>query len=163
MTEIKESTVGWDVIDHNIIPDQYVVYIVDLWDGKKNDPAVSVERYIGVWAADALEDAEGNAIDPDWAGWEPRSYYSKIKPEAIRWDRLETVKEADRESQRFKQDSDSAADTEHYRYNPGNQRRAQMYKEFLIAIDMLAKNDKNEQAWEMVQKYRDYQAHRHEK
>ena len=166
MTEVaEESTVQYEIIDHNVIPDLYVVYIVDIWDGNRNDPAVGVERYIGVWAWDALENEDGSAKDPSFNEYDGSrySYRSRIKPEPLHWDALETVKEADRESQRFKQDSDSAADTERYRYSPGSQRAAQLYKEFLIGIDMLAEDDKNEQAWEMVEKYRQYQAQRHEK
>jgi hypothetical protein len=165
MTEVAESTVQFEIIDHNVIPDQYIVYIVDLWDGNKNDPAVGVNRYIGVWKWDVLEDEQGDALDPSFASADLGRYSMSrsIKPEPLHWDHLEVMKAADRESERFKQDSDHASNAEYHRYSPSSKRSAELYNEFLIGIDMLAKDENNEQAWEMVEKYRTYQAQKNEK
>ena len=47
-TEKDVTQKNFEVVDHNIAAG-YVTYIVDLWEGDRNDPATTVTRHIGVW------------------------------------------------------------------------------------------------------------------
>jgi hypothetical protein len=151
----------FEIFDHNITS-EYVTYIVDLWEGDKNDPAVSITRYIGVWRGDQLEKEDGEAFDPDFWG-ESRSRYTyrlEPKPKPLAWTTVETVKEADKELLSFKTQQENMLNKNQYY---GKNRRAELYQEFLDAIDILALWPDREDMWKKVEAYRRYNAHSHEK
>lgn len=167
-----ETKNGFEIIDHNIVPDLYVTYIVDTWEGDRNDPATQINRYIGVWKAEDLESEERGAFDPDFGemldryGYR-RSRYSrrstnKDEPEPLVWEHLDVTKEADSDARSMRQEYESITDPNGYAY--GSQRiHKDLYNAFLDAVDTLAEDPDNEQAWEAVTKFRQYQALKHEK
>lgn len=166
--EVKVSGVHYDTVDINIIPDQYVVWIVDIWEGNESDPATQIDRYIGVWRADVLEDDEGNAKDPvflaDRANQYATSYrmHNIINPAPLHWDQLETPKKADEDARRYRQESEQYADEKAYRY--GSERvRATLYQQFMAAIEVLGQDPSNEEAWQKVEEWRMHDATKHER
>lgn len=164
--EVEVEGVHYDTIDINIIPDSYVTWIVDVWTGNRNDPAVGVTRYIGVWRGEDLEDAEGNAIDPDFSQLSERRYSwdRQIKPHPLHWHALETVKESEGDARSFKNDVESMSpDNRSYTYNSKLRRKAELYQEFLKAIDILAASPEDVYAWAAVEAWRQHNAQLHEK
>lgn len=154
-----------EIIDHNIAAG-YVTYIVDRWDGDKDDATVDVVRYIGVWSEGVLEKEDGEAFDPPF--WPPRgSYYSYQNkpndPPPLVWEKIETVKAADQELVRFKNDQEGTLHVPSYSYGGAAKRRAELYQAFLGAIDILAKRPEDQWAWEKVDAWRNYNARLHEK
>jgi len=160
--EVAVDLKQFEIVDHNIAVG-YVTYIVDMWDGDKADPTVSVVRRIGVWRGEQLEKEDGEAFDPDFWGDRTRySYRIEPNPKPLVFEILETVKEADKELVRFKNDQEGELGQGKYRYGAA-QRRAELYQAFMDAIDTLAKWPENEAAWKAVEKWRNYNARLHEK
>jgi len=161
----EHATLYHEVVGHEVVAD-YVVYIVDIWMGDKNDPAVEVIRHTGVWKGEVLEDDEGNAIDPDFSKCEPKTYryhdWDGGEPVPLMWDSLETPKKADRAARSHKDEALKWEDPESY-VGYGSSQKKNLYIKFLDAIDVLAEDPENEEAWAAVQAYRDYSAHLHEK
>jgi hypothetical protein len=165
-TEVEVEGYHLETIDINIIPDQYVVWIVDIWKGSRHDPAVEVVRYIGVWDADKLEDEEGNARDPDFSQLSKpdRSYNweREIRPAPRLWDKLDLTKKADDDARQFKGNVEAIYSESTYRYGSSREREG-LYKEFMAAVDVLGNQPDNEEAWETVARWRQYNAERHER
>lgn len=154
----------FEIIDHNIAAG-YVTYIVDLWDGVRKDPAVSITRYIGVWREEKLEKEDGEAFDPSF--WAPKtsrySYRNNPVPEPLAWERIEVVRAADQELLRFKSEQAlELGEGDSYLYG-SRRNRVELYKKFMDAIDTLANNPDDEAAWQDVEQYRNYNARLHEK
>lgn len=161
----EHNTLHHEVVGHEVVAD-YVVYIVDIWMGDKSDPAVEVIRHTGIWKGEALEDDEGNAIDPDFSKSQPKTYryddWGGGEPEPLMWDSLETPKVADKAARSHKDEAMKWEDPEGY-VGYGNNRKKELYIKFLDAIDVLADDPESTTAWADVQAYRDYNAHLHEK
>jgi len=155
----------FEIIDHNIAAG-YVTYIVDLWEGNRNDPTVNVVRHIGVWLGEVLEKEDGEAFDPSfYPKGSPSRYVYKNKPDnppPLVWETIEVVKKADAELVRFKNDQQSELAEGRYRYGSA-QRRAELYQAFMNAIDYLAKWPEDEHSWKAVDAWRNYNARLHEK
>lgn len=166
--EVEINNVHFDTIDVNIIPDLYVTWIVDIWEGNRNDPATQIDRYIGVWRADVLEDDEGNARDPEFKAGRADDYSSSyrisraIEPAPLHWDQIDTPKKADAEARQYRRESEAYADAGAYRY--GSERvRAELYQKFMAAIEVLGTDPNNEEAWAAVEAWRMHDATKHEK
>ena len=163
-TTEEHSKINWDVIDANIIPDLYVTWIVDIWQGHRHDPATTIMRYLGVWRTDQLEKEDGEAVDPDLSGaGGSRSRYGAseydIKPRPIHWTRLETIKLGDSEAESYKESQQGYARAaeragENTWQPHGKATKAVMYTAFLDAIDVLASDPTNEAAWAAVDEWR---------
>lgn len=160
MSTAEETTTQFEIIDHNITP-EYVTYIVDLWVGNRHDPAVGIMRHIGVWHSEDLETEERGAFDPDFAAVHPNRYRSQPKPEPLLWDTLEEVKAAEKDAERFKNEQNAALNTEGYSYNRDKTHDG-LYARFLDAVDVLAADGENVEAWLAVDQFRDYSAKKHE-
>jgi len=153
-----------EIIDHNIAAG-YVTYIVDRWEGDRNDPTVGVVRYIGVWRDDQLEKPDGEAFDPPFWPKDKSRYSYRTEPDSPKplvWQQVEITKEADHELVRFKNDQESELAEGKYRYGSAA-RRSELYQKFMDAIDTLAKWPENEEAWKVVDRWRSYNAKLHEK
>lgn len=154
-----------EIIDHNVAAG-YVTYIVDRWDGDKDDPTVAIVRFIGVWKEEDLETEERGAFDPlFWPKDVSRYSYRNepTDPPALHWHMLESVKEADKELVKFKNDHENMTG-ESSQFTYGSQKkRVDLYREFLDAIDLLAKYPDNEEAWARVERWRNYNARLYEK
>ena len=163
---------NYEIIDHNVIPDLYVTYIVDLWEGDKTDPATEVSRFIALFAAGELETEEGVAFDPNFEAVSPgyrTSYYSKhspreLVPEALVWDTVETIKEADKESLRYKEETERLLKRSESTYS-GAKHNAEVdrYQAFLDAIDRLAAGDESEETYTAIDAWRNRLVERYEK
>lgn len=158
------SDISYETIDVNIVPDAYVTWIVDLWKGKKNDPATEVKRYIGVWRAEQLETEEGEALDPVFKNdrYYGLDHAKSITPQPMVWVPMETVKAADRDAEKFREQSESAMDTSYMGYGSVATRK-QKYIAFMDAIDVLATDPENKDAWTAVDAFRQHQALEHER
>lgn len=162
--EATEEGVQYEVIDHNIVPDQYVTLIVDIWKGSRTDPATRITRYIGVWRADALETEERGAFNPEFGDMNISRYRAQrdIKPEPMVWEQVEVVKETDRDAEQYREQQENLLDSTRYSYGAGTTRRT-LYQAFIEAIDKLAVDDTDEEAWAAVSAYRNYEATSREK
>lgn len=150
----------YETIDINIVPDLYVTWIVDIWSGDRNDPATDVNRYIAVWNADALEDEQGNAVDPVFH--RRSSYSTEPKPniQPLHWHLLDSVKAADPAARSFKQQQESALTVDPESYY-GRQHKP--YQDMMEAIETLVGDPENEEAWSKIEQFRRIQAMRHER
>jgi len=164
-TEEKVDLRHFEIYDHNVTS-EYVTYMVDLWEGDRNDPTVSVVRYIGVWLGEVLEKEDGEAFDPSFYPKDPSRYVYKNKPNnppPLVWEVVAVVKEADQELVKFKNDQQNElGEGRLYRYG-ASQKRAELYQLFMNAIDTLAKWPEDEAAWKHVERWRNYNARLHEK
>jgi hypothetical protein len=150
----------YETIDVNIVNDLYVTWIVDIWDGDRNDPAVDIIRYIGVWDADALEDDDGNAVDPTFK----KGQYSGVTPshKPRHWEQLDHIKKSDGAARSFKKQSDEMLDPERYA-GYGLATSKTKYMAFMDAIDTLVSDPENAEAWAAVDAWRAHNAQLHEK
>jgi len=163
---VAESKTQFEIIDTNIVPDLYVTFIIDIWEGDRNDPATEVIRYIGVWRAEDLVNGDGEAHDPDWSEYDIARYsrWHRAKAKPICWEQLETVKEADSGAVMMRREYESLTDPEAYvGYSHNSLKHKELYVKFLDAIDVLAEDPDNERAWEDVNAFRQFQALKHEK
>lgn len=163
----SESNLQYETIDVNIVPDLYVTWIVDLWQGEKTDPATAITRYIGVWRAEVLENEKGEAIDPVFSEKMLGAYNALryISPTPMHWQALESIKEADSEAQNFRsQMEDALRPRERFDYNRREhiEERSPM-EEFMDAIDRLAVDDTDQEAWAIVQARRKAQIEKMER
>jgi hypothetical protein len=160
MSVAEKAGVSFEVIDHNIIPDLYVTLIVDCWIGNRNDPAVAVDRYLGVWRADDLESEQGEAMDPtykvDWRQIE-------ATPKPLTWTVVEHIQQPDRELLSFKKQSDEILDPESYAGYGSAATHKRQYREFMEAIDRVAADESDDEAWATIDAFRKHQALQHEK
>lgn len=164
-TEAEQAT-NYLVIDHNVTEGgQYVTYIVDLWQGRLDDPATQITRYIALFRGDDLETEDGEAIDPDWAGVDLHRHWAmehSIKPTPLVWETVEKTKHADRDAEQYRDQQAGMLSDRGYAYGEAATKK-KLYQAFIEAIDVLATDPENEAAWETVEKYRNYNAKLHEK
>jgi hypothetical protein len=164
-TRHKHKQGNYEILDRNVTTD-YVTLIVDVWEGDRNDPAVQVERYIGVWR---IEDLDDGASDPNFSEVDTthsRYRYSHddggVKPAPLAWTVIETTKEADKQARSAKKEAMDWEDPESY-VGWGENRKKELYIAFLDAIDTLAEDPTNEQALAAVDAFRSHSALKHEK
>lgn len=150
---------GFEIQDHNIAAG-YVTYIVDIWDGDRDDPAVGVNRYLGVWQESVIMDTEHGQPEFDRVdvGW---SYAGRLKPPAAVWQVLKEVKESVREAEQH-QSEHKGLMSEGYSYGAGATRKSR-YQKFMAAIDTLVTDPENEQAWQDIDAWRNVMAMEHER
>jgi hypothetical protein len=133
----------------------YVTVIVEAWIGERTDPATEVTRYAAMYRAE--EAPEHLPLKEKWSGIE----LDRDDPHLL-WKEVETVQKADREWIRARDIHLSMENPEQYRYGSAA-RMGELYREFLDAIDTLAIDKDNEEAWNKVQEFRQYQALKNEK
>jgi len=151
--ETEEPTWQYEIIDHNVTPDQeYVTLILDIWMGDRNDLATGIDRYIGVWRGSALETDEGEAINPSFEKHSWRRYVPEPKPDTLVWEKMESIKEVDRDAQSHQTESAALMSGSYFGYDSGI--KEGQYESFLDAIDRLAENYEDESAWEAVNNWR---------
>lgn len=166
MSNLEEMTkTGFEIQDHNIAAG-YVTYIIDIWKGDKNDPAVSINRYIGVWKDDQLEKEDGEAFDPDFAGCKDFSYRSYIEPRPMIWEQMETIKKADASVQNFRREMERAM-TKRQRYDYRESKYVDVeekspFEIFMDAVDRVAVDEGDEEAWAIIEAHRARVAERHD-
>jgi hypothetical protein len=162
MSATEERTHKWEIVDHDVHQmSGLVAYVVDVWEGDKNDPATSITRHYGVWDGDKLETEDGTAFDPDFWPENAYSYRPRPKPEPLVWESLNEVKKADSGARTFKRDQERMLDTGHSYGEAGKQRL--LYSTFMNAIDVIAADPDNAEAWAAVDAWRDYRAMQYEK
>lgn len=157
-----DEVTQFEILDHNIAAG-YVTYIVDLWKGDRTDPAVGVTRYIGVWDENVLETEERGAFNPDFIS-ASGSYYaaSRMKPPAILWSEIAETKKQVREAEQFKSQLKNLMSNDQYSYG-ARQSEKDRFQKFMSAIDKLATDNSDQEAWEAVHAWRERLALAHEK
>lgn len=162
---VAEQQEQYEIQDHNIAAG-YVTYIVDLWTGDASDPAVGVERWIGVWHENDLESEELGGFDPDFNRTR-YGYRREPKPEPLVWEQVEVIKEADDAARRMQRESEQLLDDNDdggYNYQRMKTKPVRdLYQAFIDAIERLAVDDTDEEAWTAVEAWRSHNALRHEK
>lgn len=156
-----DEATQFEIIDHNIAAG-YVRYIVDLWEGDRTDPAVGVTRYIGVWNENVLETEERGAFDPDFTSARGSYYGSRMKPPALVWAEIGETKKQVREAEQFKHQLKSLMNNDRYSYG-ARQSEKDRFQKFMAAIDKLATDNSDQEAWEAVHAWRERLALAHEK
>lgn len=136
----------------------YVIYIFDWWEGNRNDPAVSVHRFIAVYDGEAMEE------DPDFA---VRSRYRygigegpDVKPVPLHMATLGTTKEADRDALEYKNAMNRVESEGHRAFGSASSVR---FNDFATMIERVAANPEDEEAWEKIEEYRMWQATKNDK
>jgi len=168
-TEVSPTQAQYEIIDHNIVPDMYVTYIVDLWEGAKNDPATEITRYIICYDHASPAFGEDGDKDPDFGNLEEKWGHRYSEPsgagdDPLVFKRLETVKTADREAKQYKDAIKNYTDPERQRYSYGGEkRRSELYNEFMDAVDVIATDPDNAVAWAAIDAWKKFNAERHEK
>jgi|SRR6516225_1889895 hypothetical protein len=165
-TEKDVTQKNFEVVDHNIAAG-YVTYIVDLWEGDRNDPATTVTRHIGVWRGESLEKEDGEAFDPDWL--DTSSSYSKYrwrpvpKPEPVVWEQIEQVS-GDKEAMKAREDYKNLTTKQEDRYySTAHNTQVDAYEAFMTAVDRVAEDDTDEAAWKTIEQWRMKHAMKHER
>jgi hypothetical protein len=162
-TTDEEVAFQYEEVDVNIVPDQYVTWIVDLWRGDKRDPATAITRYIAVWRADQLENEQGEGVDPTF---KPAASYRRQDPvpvpQPMVWNILEKIKEPDQEAEKFRTQQENLMNRELPRYG-STSTRASLYQAFMDALDVLAHSPDDQEAWAKVEAYRNNQALEYER
>jgi hypothetical protein len=171
MSTAEDNLTSYEIIDHEILQSSgLVTYVVDIWDGDRHDPAVSITRYLAVYLGEKLETEDGEAFDPNF-GYASDSRYGGSSLNKDRagepkiWAQIETIKKADREAENALDDyKRMTGKSNRYSYGSTYTTGAQtMYNAFLDAIDRLGTPEETETDWEAVEKWRTYQAHKEEK
>lgn len=146
------------IIDHNVIPDQYVTYIVDLWEGDLRDPATSVLRYIGTWRAEDLEKEDGQAFDPDFLAYQNARYGRYPDPKPLLWEQLEDkpVKGGDESARTARNDEELLTDPARAEGYSGHRVKAQQeqYAAFWDAIDRIDAGEDSDDLWNTIDTWR---------
>lgn len=157
-----DEATQFEILDHNIAAG-YVTYIVDLWEGDRTDPAVGVTRYIGVWDENVLETEERGAFNPDFTS-ASGSYYSgsRMKPPALVWTEIGQTKKQVREAEQFKSQLNNLMNNDRYSYGVAASTKDRFQK-FMAAIDKLATDNSDAEAWEAVHAWRERLALAYEK
>lgn len=150
-------------VSHQIVsqvrnPDtDYVTVILDLWKGDRDDPAVGVSRFLALFNISSV---------PDEFKFNHQYYgYRLSDPEsAILWEHLGDVKKEDKGARDHQQNDDFMLDENEERWRPPEVvKRKLLYQQFIAAIDVLAVDYENEEAWAAVDAWRGYHATLHEK
>lgn len=149
----KETSVNFDVLDHHVTPGmEYVTLIVDVWRGDRKDPATAVDRYLGLWSGESLENGDGEAVDPSfsqhgWKGVVPN-------PEPLVWECFEHIKTADRTAESHKEQTDRLQKRNDGYGSTHHNRQVDLYEAFLEAIERVAVDDTDEEAWTAITAWR---------
>jgi hypothetical protein len=169
IAETEKQGEQYLIIDHNIVPGQYVTYIVDIWSGNLHDPATEIKRYIGLWRAEDLETEEAGAFDPDFSKARGRtvSYsYGSWRggsPEPLVWEEVEVRKTADKSAKDHKKE-DKQLTTKKEGFNATSHNKiVDQYQAFLDAVDRVAEDDGDEEAWAAIDAWRNRLNAIHEK
>lgn len=150
----KRGTLNYNVVDG----DAYLSLVVDVWAGDPEDPATEVSRFFGVWRRSDL-DGEAQDLTISQDGW----YDYEIKPKPLLWELIETTKEADDRAIKHQQESEHLLTrVEGYDYS-GHNRQVDLYEAFLDAIERVAKDENDEEAWEIIERWRSRVSDKYEK
>jgi hypothetical protein len=160
----EDGSTSFLIVDHEIAQNtDLVIYVLDVWQGDREDPAVGVARYMGVFKGEDLTTDDGEALDPDFSKWKP-GYYNekKIIPQPLFWETLEEIKKGDRDAENFKRQTEGLLLKDDYSFGSRHVERT-LYQGFVEAIDILAVDGENEEAWAAVNKYREHKALEYER
>jgi len=151
----------WEILDHNIMPDSYVTYIVEAWRGNKSDPATEIVTYIGVWRGDQLETDERGAFDPNFDDVFKAERYGTIssyhfKPRPLAWSMIETTQESDHSALQHRDAEEALTGDRGYlgAHYGGRSSNGVTYEMFLEAIEAVAVNEEDEEAWDKIENWR---------
>ena len=131
----------------------YVTIVVDVWAGERDDPATEILRYQATY--NVVDVPETIALDDDRWGW-------SVAGPVITFEQLDAVQKSDTGAKHFRTEYQQMTDPEAY---AGWDMRTQkeLYTAMLDAIDVLAEDDGNEEAWAAIDAYRGHIAVKHEK
>lgn len=127
--------------------------VVDIWDGDRTDPTVGVKRYMGAFTHDDFEKIK---LRKRWG-----DDYEVMKADevgCVLWEYVVEVKKVDRDAESMMNDEKSILSD-----NWSHRGKKDVYERFLDAIDVLAKDDTDKEAWAAVDAWRGLYANLHEK
>lgn len=147
----------------------HVIIIYDVWQGEvpKDDPSVEIKRRAALFTPDdpekippegKLQESVDEMIDNErsrrnrYYGWR---YWDGLE-HSVFDEEIETTKAADKDAVRFREEHEQAQKSgRRYDYTTNEYVYDQsLYDLFLGALDTIAKDPEDEEAWEAVRKYR---------
>lgn len=155
----NKEEVGWEIL--SVVPNEgtdYITVILELWQGDRDDPITSVNRYLALFDGTTLD---GESIS-DLISFDPDYYGFKVKPEPLVWDQFKEVKESDDAARQHSSNEDHLINQANSGWG-SNKDKANLFVKFLAAIDVLAESEEDEAAWTDITAWLEYQAHLHEK
>jgi|SRR6516165_8203072 hypothetical protein len=146
----------------------YEAVVIELWLGDRSDLATSVDRYMLVYEPEKM--GEHLYIEKSYSSWELATSENASQswrrasqvPGVAVWTHIAEVKTADRDAMNHSSAEESMLNKEFRRYGYDG-RRNEAFEAFLTAIDTLAENYEDEQAWAAVDGFRSIYAEQHEK
>jgi len=146
--------------------DQYTILVYETWHGEREDPATKIEKWLTVMLTEKMPEEVSTARDQkniapylpkdDRYSYRTLGEFGGLR-ESVNDERLEVIKDTDRDAVKHQQESeallpDDSDDGYHnrYRLSAGGVH----YEDFLEAIDRVSENDKDEEAWEIINKWR---------
>lgn len=159
----EDGSTSYLVVDHEVAQNtDLVIYVLDVWQGDRKDPAVGVSRWMGVFKGEDLTTDDGEALDPDFSKYKPGYSEGKIIPQPLFWQLLEEIKKEDREAERYKSQTAALLARDDYSYGTRLKEKT-LYQGFVEAIDILAVDGENAEAWAAVDAYREHKALEYER
>lgn len=139
-----------EVIDSHV-GGGFITLIVDVWSGDREDITTGIDRFVGVWPENIVSD---DAL-PDFSQITAGRYGYKPKPQPKIWEYLCEIKAADEDARLYaKAQEHELANDGRYRYGT-SAIQAQLYRSFLSALDVIAANEEDPEAWKAVDAFFD--------
>lgn len=140
----------------------YVVLVTEIWQGDRNDPATSVSRYMGMWEAGDVPPEGELPLDQRYGSPELER---ETRKQNLVWESLGLVQGSDRDYRSHRDEYQSmTAEDGGYRYSYGiSRKRKELYVAMLNAVDIIAEDENNKEAWAAIDAYREYWALEQEK
>jgi len=134
----------------------YTNVYYDVSDGDPDDPASQTDRRVAVFnvglAPKNIGEAVAKQIDDSYS----YSYFEGIE-EALIDEIVEVTKESDYDAEQYRQEERSLLEPKrHYDYRTGTyiERDGSEYETFLEAIEKVAEDDSDEEAWKVIDNWR---------
>jgi hypothetical protein len=145
----------------------YSILIYETWLGSnREDPATQIEEYMSVFKPEDMPEEYSTSKDQSniapyiakKARYSYRDEYEGLEKEQFH-KKLRVIKQTDRDALKHQRESasllpdpeeDPTSFNSRYRHSAGGV----YYEDFLAAIDRVSENDKDEEAWEIINKWR---------
>jgi hypothetical protein len=143
--------------------DAYTCLVYETWLGEKKDPATTVEEWMSVFLTEDLSDEYPTAaVVPNgtapyksdtsryWAGYDGLEGSQADN-------KLRTIQEGDRDARKHQNDDQMMLDKERRAWSGGAAIAGVNYEDFLKAIDTVSADYEDEEAWTIIDTWRQRQ------
>jgi hypothetical protein len=145
----------------------YTTLIYETWRGDRDDPATQVEEWLSLFNEEDMPDEYSTAQDqsniPPYVAEKSRySYRDEYEglAKALVNQRVKVVKETDKDAIKHQNESenlmpdDKTNDNYYYRRRESAGLGSVYYEDFLAAVERVSANDDDEEAWDIIDKWR---------